>query len=112
MFHASAPNQKRKKASGSTVRARRWGRVSPDGRWALASNRGHDSVAAFGIDRSAGRLLAGARSKLAGPAARFRRGPPRRKSARSQDGTLRRFHSDIVRPVDFRNSVMKNGFEP
>ena len=42
-------------------------RVSPDGKWALASNRGHDSIAAFGIDAAAGRLVTGARTKLSGP---------------------------------------------
>lgn len=42
-------------------------KISPDGAWVLASNRGHDSVAAFRIDREAGRLVVGARSKLGGP---------------------------------------------
>lgn len=42
-------------------------RVSPDGRWTLASNRGHDSIAAFRIDREARKLVPGPVSKLDGP---------------------------------------------
>ena len=42
-------------------------RVSPDGRWVLASNRGHDSIASFRIDVTTGRLTPGMRTKLQGP---------------------------------------------
>ena len=41
-------------------------KISPDGRWVLASNRGHDSVAAFLIDAETGRLELKAISKLGG----------------------------------------------
>lgn len=42
-------------------------RFSPDGKWLLASNRGHDSVAAFRVDADAGKLIPGPISKLDGP---------------------------------------------
>ena len=42
-------------------------RVSPDRRWVLASNRGHDSIAAFRIDPATGCLTPGPISKLDGP---------------------------------------------
>ena len=42
-------------------------RFSPDGKWLLASNRGHDSVAAFRVDADAGTLSAGPISRLDGP---------------------------------------------
>lgn len=41
-------------------------KISPDGRWVLASNRGHDSVAAFWVDAETGRLERRAISKLGG----------------------------------------------
>ncbi len=41
-------------------------KVSPDGAWVLASNRGHDSIAAFRIDGASGRLRRLAISRLNG----------------------------------------------
>lgn len=41
-------------------------RISPDERWVLASNRGHDSIAAFRIDPETKYLTPGPISKLAG----------------------------------------------
>lgn len=41
-------------------------KVSPDGDWVLASNRGHDSIAAFQIDRETGKLRRAAVSRLNG----------------------------------------------
>ncbi len=41
-------------------------KISPDGRWVLASNRGHDSVAAYSLDAATGRLELKAISKLGG----------------------------------------------
>ena len=42
-------------------------RVSPDGGWILASNRGHDSIAAFPLDRATGALGDAVLSRLDGP---------------------------------------------
>ena len=42
-------------------------RVSPDGGWILASNRGHDSIAAFRLDRETGALEEAVISRLDGP---------------------------------------------
>ncbi len=41
-------------------------KVSPDGRWVLASNRGHDSIAAFLVDDAGGGLERKAINMLAG----------------------------------------------
>lgn len=41
-------------------------KVSPDGVWVLASNRGHDSIAAFRIDQETGKLWRVAISRLNG----------------------------------------------
>lgn len=41
-------------------------KVSPDGTWVLASNRGHDSIAAFRIDLETGKLRRAAISRLNG----------------------------------------------
>lgn len=41
-------------------------KISPDGKWLLASNRGHDSITVFAIDEDSGRLERKAVNKLTG----------------------------------------------